>query len=585
MGDRTNRVIDKAVVLGVVAYVVFLAAHTPRAVGGSDSSGYMNLATGLARGTPVVPVPGLEELGLGPEWQRYFMPLAFVPGPDPGTMAPMYPPGYPLLLAAFATLFGWTAGPFLVPAFFAGLGVGLLYLLGRLLGLGAPIAAAGAAVLAAWPVYVFTGIQLMSDTVATAWCLGAVVLAVASTRVHRGADWAAAGCGAVFVFSVLIRPTNVLLAPALATMLLPSPRRIILFLLGGLPVGIPWLAYNHYLYGHALATGYASLLTNQLALANFAPRFAHYGRWLATTLPLPLAAWLILPVNRWISVRTRLLIGLWGGAYILFYCFYGPYETWWYLRFLAPGVPAIILGGGLTLQSWQQRHTKSWQQAVAVVAAVVTLGVAVEQGRRLGVLRSVEPQMSFVRGTDWIASLPQPVMLASMQFSGAVFHYSEAIPVRWDHFNPSAFDYLRRRTELRGYRWYALLWRGEAPMLSERMPGRWQQIQGLPHASLWRLPPRPAEKNAGLNRHNLKEVLEYIAQLPDPAPRARLAAQARRAFRFLRQEEYSSAVRLLRVLDRRLSALAVEGGEISPAVEWIRLWRLLPPGEPPEPDR
>jgi hypothetical protein len=86
--------------LGVAAvfltYALVLFHHTVFAVGGADSSGYMNAARLLSEGRATACIRGLDRLGLGPEFAESFIPLGFTPGPRPGTMSGSYPPGLPL---------------------------------------------------------------------------------------------------------------------------------------------------------------------------------------------------------------------------------------------------------------------------------------------------------------------------------------------------------------------------------------------------------------------------------------------------------------------------------------------------------
>ena len=65
--------------------------------GGSDSSAYLNQARLLASGR-LLAEPRLPELPSGPHGPLVGSPLGFRPAPN-GSLAPTYPPGYPLLLA------------------------------------------------------------------------------------------------------------------------------------------------------------------------------------------------------------------------------------------------------------------------------------------------------------------------------------------------------------------------------------------------------------------------------------------------------------------------------------------------------
>src|SRR5439155_17038798 len=166
-----------AVAALLVAYALVLLHHTSFSAGGSDSSGYVNGARLLAEGRAREPIRGLARLGLSSDFAPVFTPLGYTAARQPGTMAPSYPPGLPLHMALASLLAGWNSGPFLVSPI-AGLAcLALLYLLGRELQLPPLLALAGCALLAFAPTFVFQTLQPMSDALATAWALAAVLAA------------------------------------------------------------------------------------------------------------------------------------------------------------------------------------------------------------------------------------------------------------------------------------------------------------------------------------------------------------------------------------------------------------------------
>src|SRR6266498_607495 len=126
-----NRGFGLACALLLAGYGGFLLRYTSFSVGGSDSSGYLNTARRLASATLVSRPRTLERFALPDELLQIFIPLGFVEGPRPGTMAPYYPSGFPAHMAAAALLLGWERGPFLVSPLAALGSVLLLYLLAR----------------------------------------------------------------------------------------------------------------------------------------------------------------------------------------------------------------------------------------------------------------------------------------------------------------------------------------------------------------------------------------------------------------------------------------------------------------------
>ena len=240
---------------GIVAcgiYLLFLGAHASHVAGGADSSGYLNAARALREGRVVEPVPLVAELGLPERDRPAFIPLGYVPGPRRGTMTFYYPPGLPLQMAAAAAVAGWERGPFWVAPLCALAAVLLIFALGRDLGLGAPAAAAGTAILAAHPAFLFEALQPMSDVPATAWTLA--VLFCARRSRERGM-WAPAA-GLAFGIAFLVRPANILiLLPGLVLLGLDR-RRLSGFVAGGLLPFAFFVLYNRAAFGHPFATGY-----------------------------------------------------------------------------------------------------------------------------------------------------------------------------------------------------------------------------------------------------------------------------------------------------------------------------------------
>jgi 4-amino-4-deoxy-L-arabinose transferase-like glycosyltransferase len=357
--------------LALLGYALFLAAHTTVVAGGSDSSGYLNSARLLASGRLQTELRVPAEFGpVTPENRAHFSPAGFNHFPGNPHLAPVYPTGFPLHLALAGRLLGWDAGPFLVQLLAAVIAVWLTYLVGRELGLPYPLAATGAAILAVFPVFIFTSIQTLSDTLATAWIMTAVYCGFRAVSAPR---WAAA-CGGAFAIAVLVRPTNLLMAPALLLLVARDLRRFAWFVVAGLP-GAAWLLfYNHRLYGGAFESGYGNIYAD-FGREYVAPSAVHFGRWLACFLP---AALLVLPaVALWRrDTRQRgffavLLAALPG---FIFYLFYGiSHEAWWCLRFILPGIPGLILGGLLGVEAMARGVGSRWPAAFRGAVALMLL--------------------------------------------------------------------------------------------------------------------------------------------------------------------------------------------------------------------
>ncbi|MFN2384894.1 MAG: glycosyltransferase family 39 protein [Thermoanaerobaculia bacterium] len=472
--------------LAFAGYAAILFRNASQAVGGSDSSGYVNAARLLASGRVSTPILPPDLLGIPPAFDHVFIPLAFVPGPEPRTMTPFYPVGFPLHVAAVSRAIGWEKGPYLASPLLALGSVLLLFLVARELGLRSGYALAGAALLAACAVFLYQALQPMSDVAATFWALAAVL---ASLRARRKASWSLAA-GAAFGMAVLIRPTNVLLLPALLFALPWRRKSLALFAAGGMPMAVAFGFYNRAAYGHPLRTGWG--VTGHLegfGWSFFPGRVAFYASWLSKLLtPLVPVAWLALPAIPWIKWRDRAVLFLWFGAYLLFYCFFEVYGTWWYTRFLLPGIPALILAFLLFLREAEKR----WRlrPAIGAVLVIAVLGWTCVGADRLRVLKVDERQAVIPRTCAWVAAqLPEKALVVSMDMSGALRYYTGRIPARWDRTTPETFAQLRVLAENAGYRWYALLLREEVKAAEPRLPAPWRFIGERGAISLWHLEP------------------------------------------------------------------------------------------------
>ena len=489
---RRRFLFPAAAAAALALYGVFLYRHTSFAVGGSDSSGYLNAARALVKGPLVAPLPVLERLGLPESAGPAFAPLGFVYLTGRRALGLFYPIGFPLHEAAAAVLMGWARGPFLVSPGAAVLSLLLVFAVGRELGLPRWASAGAAVLLGSVPAWLFQALQPMSDVVATLWCLAAVAAAL---RARRRRSWALAA-GFAFGVAVLVRPMDVLLLPALLCALPLDRRGLIRFGLGGLPAAAALLAYDTVCFGGPLTTGYG--LTGHASyfhLSNFPHHFSHYLRWTGDGFSyLPCLGWVAVLFRRRIPWRDRLLLLSWFGAFLGAYSFYDPAEAWWWTRFLLPGMPAIPLGCMLLvfdLAGAASPRSRRWisMAAAAGITAISLLGI--RHARRWGALSVGSSQAAFPQACRYAAErLPAGALVLSEDLSGALYYYTDLTPVRWDAFVKDDFARTRPVAEARAARWFALLRRYEIESGAARhIPGPWVFVGDVGDSSLWKLEP------------------------------------------------------------------------------------------------
>jgi 4-amino-4-deoxy-L-arabinose transferase-like glycosyltransferase len=422
--------------------------------------------------------------------RQQFQPHGFAPYEGNPRVSPTYAVGLPLHLALAGKLVGWAAGPVIV-GLAAALGAILLcYAVARQLGVGPGLASAGAAVLAAYPVFIFTSIQPLSDTLATTWCLMAVFTAL---HARERPAWALA-CGAALAMAVLVRTTNVLLLPALLVLLEGNPRRLGLALVGGLP-GAVWLGYyNHALYGSALRSGYVNI-AEAFAWEYGLPTMMHFITWLALLLP---AVLLVLPFAAVAGPGRRgrdlLALALWFGAFAGLYSFYETSrEVWWDLRFILPGTPALILGALLGIEAFARSRAPRLGRRVrglgAVALTVWSIGLGAFWTQRLHLLLTKTYEQAFADASLAARdTFPANALVLAGLHSGALYYYTGFPVLRWEFVDPAQFSHFRTLTEKAGRPICAVLHNvEEREALQEHCPGNWRQVARRRDVTLWQL--------------------------------------------------------------------------------------------------
>jgi hypothetical protein len=412
----------------------------------------------------------------------------------------------------FAEILGWDIGPFLVSPIAALIGLFLVYCLARQFGLSRSYALAGAAILAAFPVYLFMAVQPMSDLLACVWGTAAVL---AGLLARKRSGWAVLA-GAAFGMGFLVRPANILLLLALVLALPFKPKIYVKFILGGVCFGIFHSILNHVLYGSMFTTGYRGELLGQLGTKDLLPRFLFYCRWFVKmlTVLVPLA-WLLAGLDRKVAFKDRLLLIFWFLPTLVFYCLYQPFNSWTLVRYFLPALPALILSALFVLREAMdyfshkiqasrgtsqlpRLHTKkilaTWPKVVAGLLFLLVVSTEISQVKKLKLLDVNEFESVYKLSCLSVKkTLPEKSVIVSGQMSGALAYYTDFLPCLWDQLQPEQFSLIYERANQRGYSIYALLFPSEENEFQKYAPGAWEKIENFQFVSLWRL--APSEQN------------------------------------------------------------------------------------------
>ena len=481
-----------AVAAGVAAYALVLWMHVGGYASGSDQSGYLNSARLLAEGRISTPMRAVPTLPPDKMPRSTYMPLGFRIADD-NTLVPTYPVGLPLMVMAIAQLTDWESAAGFTMVLHALLGLALIFWLARECGLSSHTSALAALLLATCPLYIYMSLTLMSDVPALVWTTAAVLLA---WRSREDARWAVLA-GAALSLAVLTRPTNILAFAPVAVCLGVSPRRWLWLSAAGAPGAVMLVRYNIAAYGTAVTTGYGDAGT-LFALGNVGPSLWNYVQWLPVVLtPVGLLA-LGLPALVRRAPRLVTVLLLWIATYFVFYTFYyHTHETWWYLRFLLPAFPPLIVGSLWVGRTLHERWSPKLRFAASIGGAPASLILAalvlwhnVGWNQQLNVLDMGRGAKRYRQAAEWTtAHLPPDAAIMAMEVSGAFLYYTNFPIVRYDFLERDRDAVQRVKSEAVAGRLpvYAVLFPYEIEQLRffTRIPGTWEQVVAIQDITVW----------------------------------------------------------------------------------------------------
>ena len=365
LGETTAAVFRLTALTILASDLGLVLGHLVMACGGLDSAGYLGSARLFLSGLLTDYAP----IGLSlpfPNATAAAAPLGFVPAATPFFIAPRFPPGLPLVMAAGMALGGRTAPFFVAPALAVG-AVAVTYVMARRTA-GSTAAALAAVMIATGPVFLNMALQPMSDVPATFW------VALAGFFLWRPSPRPIIGALAIGM-AILTRPPLALTALALGlTTTWPDRRRALLFT--GLTAAfvVALLALQSHIYGQALTSSYGS--ARQLfTLSALGPQLALHGKWLLVV-HTPLLV-LLFAVGAVASPHLAYRAGTVFVATAAPYLIYAPrFEDWEILRFLLPGLPFvfIVCASGVVWLAKGDRHALRAQMVATVLAAMISVG-------------------------------------------------------------------------------------------------------------------------------------------------------------------------------------------------------------------
>jgi hypothetical protein len=317
---------------------------------------------------------------------------------------------------------------------------------------GGPLTGVSAAwLMATSPIFLFMVVQPMSDVpVAAAW-------AVVVWCLLRGTVGGTIGAGLASAAALLIRPN---LFPMALVILLwlaagawragpaeraPRLRQVIGFCAGLTPGILTIAGLNDFWYGSPLRSGYGRL-EDLFAWVNLKPNAHHYLVSLVLTQTpialLGLLAPFVPAAGIWPTTQrsVRALFALLTFAVWAEYCAYTAFDAWFYLRFLLPTWPLIMVGFALLL--------RRVGQPVRPIAAIAAMLLLLAVGLRSWHVAAEHSAFDLQGGESKYAAMGAAVrartspnaVIFSEQHSGSLRYYAGRMTVTYNNFDRDWLD-------------------------------------------------------------------------------------------------------------------------------------------------
>lgn len=472
----------RGALLAAASVFVVSAAWNTRAAGGSDSSCYVLQADAFAHGHALLHHPLASALADFPP--AMFAPTGFIPSPrDPFAAAPICAPGLALAMALVRP-FGKDA-VFLVVPVCAALTVWLTFAFGRraaddLTG------AAAACLLACSPIFLYQAVQPMSDVPATLLGLAALTATARGDRVGQ------IGGGLCAALAVVVRP-NLALAIVPLLWLLADRAARTRWMASAIPVLAALAALNAIRYGSPFATGYGStgaLFSTTHAAANL----ARYPVWFVDTeSPLAILAVAAPWVLRRDRARRRLaVVALVSSALVAApYVAYTVFDDWWYLRFLLPLLPILLVYAvAVIVRAVAVRFRPLAALLLSSVVGAWCVHVAAD--RHVFELQALESR--FIRAGRSAATTAEQTVFIAGHETGSIRYFGDRPTLAWDAIPPDRLDALAAELRGRGARVMIALEDVEIEPFRGRFAGQsvgaldWrpsEELRGLVRVRLW----------------------------------------------------------------------------------------------------
>ncbi len=443
--------------------------------GGADSYGYVGQARLFADGKLTDTIPISPEYPW-PDVDYTLTPLGFTKGQRAGVIAPMYPPGLPLLLAPMFAVS--EKAVYVVVPLFGALLIWLTYRFGDLNG-DRTAGALAALLLSFSPTFLYQVVQPMSDVPCAACWLAALLLAT------RGSTAGSTASGVLSSLAILIRPNLAPLAAIVVALAIVSHpfgrlRRAAYFVVALAP-GIVLLCWIQAVrYGAPFASGYGTA-PGMFSPEYVVPNLARYPRWITQSHTPFIWLWLGAPLwivkqgrNRRLAWAALMLSAAVWVAYLP-YMFFQPNE-WFYTRFLLPAIPIMLFFASACALAIVRRLSTVWRAPAAVVLTIVLAAASTSYAERNGAFDIRNQERKYPLAGEYVRTKgPANAFVLAAQHSGSIRYYANRPTLRWDLISPTRLDQALAIFRAQGYEPILVVDVGEYEAFRERFEATGQQ--------------------------------------------------------------------------------------------------------------
>jgi hypothetical protein len=324
--------------------------------------------------------------------------------------------------------------------------------------------------------------QPMSDVPAAFWWMLAFVLLTFESIP------AALAAGVAASVASLVRPNLFAMVPAMALIAATwedtwtrGIRRAAAFAAPVVPAALGFAAWQRSVYGATTETGYGGL-SYLFSPSHVFPNLSLYAAWLVETHSILVPAALVAPMliaRGWaapVMPLARAIRVAWGalamfGALFAFYVVYLVFDSWAYVRFFLPALPALLTLMVLPLLVLLRRATGPLAGAAVIALLLLVTSWGVFRSRTLGAFMAAQSEQRYVDVAEFARGLEPQAVFATMQHSGSLHYYTARPILRWDWTEPAEIDRAMDALRAGGHAVYVVLEDWEEPAFRSRFAG------------------------------------------------------------------------------------------------------------------